>query len=168
LKGFDADHPDHPTMPGKGRIMSVPAEFRHPELFQLLPWREHLRSKRFPSGADGFVVEDLDVLVRWWGHNFQLDDDGTFALVEMKYDATGAGPARLPYAQERTFELLDGVLRRGDPDGTRYRGCYVVQYGPALWPDCRSFRINGRTVTRAGFDDFFLRRLEVEPLFGPR
>jgi hypothetical protein len=113
------------------------------------------------------VVEDVDLLVRWWGPNFQLDDEGAFALVEVKYDATGERPARLKPAQARTFGLLDRVLRRGDPDQKRYRGCHLVQYGPAPWGECRTFRINGRTVTLAGFDDFFMGRLDMDPLIGP-
>jgi len=38
-------------------------KFRHPDKFQVLPWREYIR-QNLPSGAEGFVAEDLDLIIR--------------------------------------------------------------------------------------------------------
>ena len=38
-------------------------KFRHPDKFQVLPWREYIR-QNLPPGAEGFVAEDLDLIIR--------------------------------------------------------------------------------------------------------
>jgi hypothetical protein len=95
--------------------------FRRPDLFQLLPAREYVRS-HMPSGPAGCVVEDLDLVIRHFGIAYQLDATGQFMLVEQKHPGAWIGPA-----QERTFRLIHDVCRLGDPKRSRYIGYYVWQ-----------------------------------------
>jgi hypothetical protein len=89
--------------------------------------RDLLR-KELPNGNAGFVATDLDLLVRWYGPNYELDDRGAFALVEVKHR-----DACFTHAQSRTFELLDSMLRTSD-DADRYRGLYLLHdYGDGTY-----------------------------------
>ena len=51
--------------------------------------RETLRGhkwKKMPNTRGcGFVVEDLDLILRWYGPPFKLDSEGRFRLVEIKH-----------------------------------------------------------------------------------
>lgn len=109
--------------------MSQPV-FRNPDLYQVLPLREYLRGA-LPSGGDGCVIEDLDLLVRHYGPRYQLDSFGRFMLVEQKHPGSDIGTA-----QKRTFGLLHQLLRMADPDRKRYLGYYLlwVHFGPNNTP----------------------------------
>jgi hypothetical protein len=85
--------------------------------------REFLR--RFaPNGSEGFVVEDLDLMVRTYGPNYYLDSSGRFVWLEVKFGMS----TELGVAQVNTFKLPDELMRRGDPEGHRYRGFYILRY----------------------------------------
>jgi len=132
--------------------------FRHPDKFQQLPFRDWLRKNK-PPGPHGYVVEDLDLVIRVFGKDFHTDAIGKFILVELKFGAAWIG-----HAQERVFSLVNSLLRTADPERKRYLGYYIVQYNNEDW-DKADFRINGRNVTReefdkfTGLDDDFLRNL---------
>lgn len=132
--------------------------FRNPDILQVLPFREWLREK-MPSGRDGFVVEDLDLVVRWFGRNYGYDSRGAFMLMDLKF-----GSAQLGIAQEKTFGLMDGLLRQADPDFERYLGFFLIQYTDEDW-DRAQFRINFKGVTHQQFMDFWSRRFVTEPYF---
>ena len=134
--------------------MAAP-EFRHPDKVQLLLFREYLR-QNMPSSSDGYVVEDLDLVIRAFQPSrpskfqFQTDDEGKFRLIELKY-----GNAWITNGQRRTFGLMDRLMRVGDPDRKRYLGYFVVQYSHEDW-NLADFRINGKQVTRDVFHRFLL------------
>ena len=108
--------------------------FRHPGLLQVLPWREWIRQE-MPSGPEGLVAEDLDLVVRRFTHH---DPVGRFMLVELKHGEVGLGKA-----QVMTFGLVDGLLRIADPEGWRYLGYYLLHYPGLDWEECADFRVNG-------------------------
>jgi hypothetical protein len=98
--------------------MATPT-LRNPNLVQALAWRESMRQD-LPAGTAGMVIEDLDLVLRWFGSNYNLDAIGRLRLVEMKHITSGIGRA-----QESTFGLIDMLCRAGNPE--RYDGFFVVQ-----------------------------------------
>lgn len=138
-------------------------KFRRPDILQILPHREYLRTPDlFPKGSDGFVVEDLDLVIRRFGSTiFQLDEIGKFMLCEFKIL-----PATLGKAQWRTFILIDKLLRKSDPSKQRYAGYYLIQTSDPDWlnDNCK-FLINHKPYSRTDFNDFFLGKLTIEGLF---
>lgn len=134
------------------------AIFRNPDKFQVLPFREWLRN-RMPNGSSGFVVEDLDLVIRWFGRNFGYDSAGAFILIDLKF-----GRADLGMAQVKTFGLLDKLLRTADPGYERYLGFYLVQYDNEDWEKA-NFRINYHDVTRDEFSRFWHRKYILESYF---
>jgi len=126
--------------------MSKPV-FRNPDKFQVLEFREWIR-ENLPSGADGTVVEDLDVILRVYGERYDTDEKGKFMLLELKY-----GNAWIDYAQKKTFGLLDDLLRRAGPESNRYVGFFVAQYDDEDW-DASEFRVNRKSLTREEFFRF--------------
>jgi len=126
--------------------MTAPT-FRNPDKFQQLSFRDWFRKNK-PSGKEGYVVEDLDLVLRIFGANFHTDATGKFILIELKFKNAWIGPA-----QKRTFSLINSLLRQGDPERKRYLGYYVVQYDNEDW-DKASFRINRVKVTCEEFDKF--------------
>ncbi len=95
--------------------------FRNPDLFQVLPIREYLRRDPFLNGGQGFVLEDVDLVVRHYGANYGTDAKGKFMLIEMKHPGSFMGTA-----QYKTFGLIDELCRKSDPDRLRYIGFYVL------------------------------------------
>ena len=139
--------------------------FRNPDKFEQQPHRDYLRGAQFPDGRDGFVVEDLDLVLRVFGPRFRTDADGKFRLVEMKF-----GSAHLGASKERTFGMIDRLLRGADPAMIRYRGFYLVNYTHRDW-SLAEFWVNGHPLSRADFDAWCLfdPAVEVQPLtFGMR
>lgn len=130
-------------------------QFRHPDKVQLLLFREYLR-KRMPPSSQGYVVEDLDLVLRAYNpgksgrFDFQTDADGKFRLVELKY-----GNAWIGGAQQRTFRLMDRLMRKGDPDKQRYLGYFVIQYSAEDWEHSK-FKINRKEVDRETFHRFLM------------
>ena len=109
-------------------------EFERPDLLQRLPWRDWIRDE-MPAGPEGWVAEDLDLIVRRYTSS---DPVGRFMLVELKYGEAGLGKA-----QFMTFGLMDGLLRTADPQGKRYLGYYLLNYPESEWEGCSGFRVNG-------------------------
>ena len=106
--------------------MGIPT-LRNPNIVQPLAYRETLR-QHLPTGSDGMVVEDLDLVLRWFGGNYALDDIGRIRLVEIKHQGFGIGRA-----QESTFGLIDRLCQvgaeavRNQELVDRYDGFFVVQ-----------------------------------------
>lgn len=133
--------------------------FRNPDKIQVLPYREWLRKNK-PSGSQGCIVEDLDLVLRVYGINFHTDATGKLMLIELKFGNAWIGTSKI-----KTFGLLDSLCRIADPDRLRYLGYYVVQYDNEDW-DTANFRINRTSVTHKefvnkflDFDDEFLNKL---------
>lgn len=98
--------------------------FRNPDKYQILPWREWLR-KVFPAGQEGFVVQDLDLIVYRFGSLIYEKSDlyGKFILIEVKYKKY-----HLEFSQEVLFGLIDSLLRKADPEGNHYAGFYILTW----------------------------------------
>jgi hypothetical protein len=90
------------------------------------PIRDHMR-RRFPSGADGFVPEDIDLIIRRYGVRYHLDAEGVLRLLEMKWRPGFNGAAVLGLAQHRTFSLLDEMCS-SSAIADRYEGFFVVTH----------------------------------------
>jgi hypothetical protein len=94
-----------------------------------------------PPPALGPVVEDLDLMLRWYGACNGEDDIGSFCFLEHK----GCNPyvcgcvgspvpvtrrcqprGRFGTAQENTFGLIDGMLR-SSPFAERYCGFWLYE-----------------------------------------
>lgn len=133
--------------------MNVRPTFRNPDKFQVLPFREWIRNN-MPSGRDGFVAEDLDLVVRLYGPRFHTDATGKFMLIELKH-----GNTQPAIAQQKTFGLIDALLRKADPEQKRYLGYFVVNYDNEDW-NVSTFRINGKPVTLYELKSF----LQDEPI----
>lgn len=134
--------------------------FRNEDKFQRLPHRDWLRENQ-PEGTEGYVVEDLDLLLRCYGSAYGTDGRGRFMFCELKYY-----PHTIGYAQRKTFGLVDGLLRKADPNQKRYLGYYQVQYDNDDWSQSR-FWVNGQELDTedflrfTGFDDDLLE--EIQP-----
>ena len=133
--------------------MTGQPRFRNPDKFQVLEFREYLREVQ-PTGPQGYVVEDLDLVLRVYGPNFSSDVTGRFLLAELKY-----GKAWINHAQKMTFGLVHSLLREADPHMERYLGYYMVQYDNEDW-HVASFRINGIEVGAEDWTRF--RNLDPE------
>lgn len=120
--------------------------FRNPDLFQRLPLRDYLRTA-FPNGNSGFVVEDLDVVVRHYGTDYHTDTKGRLLLIEQKHPGHGIGAA-----QKMTFGLMDTLMRKADPERLRYLGYYVLQvaFGVGNAP-VFPVRVNGQEMDATEF-----------------
>lgn len=96
--------------------------FRNPDKVQVLPFREWMRDN-LPTGKQGMVVEDLDLLPTMFGPlvGRAYDADGLFMLVEIKNKGY-----RMSYGQKRLFGLIDTLLRFADPNAEYYLGCFTV------------------------------------------
>lgn len=121
--------------------------FRNPDKFQVLPFRDWIRAKK-PSGKAGYVVEDLDLVLRVFGERYKTDADGRFMLIELKF-----GNAYIGIAQKRTFGLIHRLLRIADPKKHRYFGYFVVQYDNENW-DLAEFKINKHQISQSDFYNF--------------
>lgn len=133
--------------------------FRHPEKFGVLWFREWIR-ERFPNGWEGFVAEDLDLVIRTFGSNYGSDDTGRFMLLEVKFRNATIGKA-----QGRTFGLIHGLLRSADPNRERYIGFYKLGYGDGD-DGSRPFWLNGKPITEDELIEFLnFRRLDIEGMW---
>mgnify|MGYP001492292630 CR=1 FL=1 len=132
--------------------------FNNPDKLQLLSFRKWLRNN-MPKGRDGFVVEDLDLVIRWFGYNYGFDSVGAFMLIELKF-----GSAEMDVPQIKLWGLIDSLLRKADPERKRYFGFYLIQYTDDDW-NVSGFRINKQSVTREQFVKFWERKFIVEEYF---
>lgn len=130
--------------------------FRNPDKVQRLPYREFIREFG-PNGREGFVVEDLDIVLRWFGKRYGEDADGAVRLVEVKH-----GSKALETAQIKTFGLLDMGLWLGL--GRRYGGFYVIRTD-VEWNQAQEFRVNKAKLTKDEFLHWLDRDIEIEPLW---
>lgn len=122
--------------------------------------RELLRGRGYrsmPSGPDGFIVEDLDLLLRWKGPRFNLDDAGRFRLIEVRRRGTN-----LDWAKEWTFGLIHFCLRAFKP---RYDGFYVVQHDNDDFDRATTFWVNGQELTADEFLNWCLEPFSPIPSY---
>ena len=129
--------------------------FRHPDKIQELPWRKWMR-EALPCPQEGFVVEDLDLLVLRFGglEGRPYDADGCFFLAEIKQNGVAMG-----YAQKRVWSLVHRLLRQADPEKKFYAGFYLVNW------DTESVLVNRTQMTLDQFKEFLLGRIQIHSLF---
>jgi hypothetical protein len=140
--------------------------FRNPDKYQRLPFREFLRNKK-PHGTRGYVVEDLDLIIRVYSSHYQTDARGKFVLIELKF-----ANAWLTTGQIRTFFQMDQLWRKADPERQRYIGFYVINHLTKTVQDMevidseRGFKINGsHTISEAELLEFLDLDTRVPGLF---
>jgi len=117
--------------------------FHHPDLVEQRHERDFIRS-HCPNGRDGFIAEDLDLVLRAFGPTYQTDGRGRIRLVEIKFGNASLGPSK-----RMTFGLIDEGLRKGL--GPRYDGLYVVRTESRTWEESSSFNVNGTVLDRDEF-----------------
>lgn len=129
--------------------------FRNPDKYQVLPWREWIRTV-MPVGTEGFVVQDLDLIIYRFGPliSRELDMYGKFILLDVKYKKL-----YLEYSQEILFGLIDYLLRKSDPYQNYYVGFYIL-----VWDDePDEISINGVLKGMENVKKFFLGEIIIEP-----
>lgn len=123
--------------------------------FQL---RELLRGNKYrgmPSGLEGFVVEDLDLVLRWYGPNFGLDAEGRVRWIEMKHGLfTGLDPAKV-----RTFKPMVQTLQRYE----RFDGFFLVRSSDNAHDPSTSYKVNGSVMSADTFLDWCLTPVSEIP-----
>lgn len=81
--------------------------------------RGNLPGHPMPTGADGLIVEDLDLVLRWKGDRYNLDDLGRFRLCEVKQPGSD-----MTNGQAWTFlRLLAPILQKSH----RFDGFFIIQ-----------------------------------------
>lgn len=125
--------------------------FRNPDKFQELSFRKWIRDN-LPSGPEGFIAEDLDLVVRVFGARHGTDAVGKFRLLELKH-----GNSQPNHAQKRLYGLIDSLLRKADPKGERYVGYNVLNYSDDDWNKA-TFRLDGKPITIKQLIDLLLCR----------
>jgi len=83
------------------------------------PLRQYLR-QTLPSGSEGMVIEDIDLAIRRWGRNYDLDDHGDLMLIEQKEMNGQMSPG-----QQRMYHWINQYLRKAATP--RWRGCHKIQ-----------------------------------------
>lgn len=130
-------------------MTTQPARFRNPDILQVLPEREWVW-EHLPKGHEGFVAEDLDLVVRTYGARYGLDSLGRFRLIELKH-----GNARLGVSKVKTFGPIDAGLKTGIT-ASRYDGYYVVRTNGG-WDGAGMFNVNGVDLSHAQFVEWMQR-----------
>jgi hypothetical protein len=129
---------------------------------QHFPYRDWIR-ENMPSGEEGFIAEDGDLVMRLYGPKYGLDEKGIIYLVELKHDNQKGESSDFNGSQKRTYGLQDELMRAGDPTGKRYWGFYIIQYSEDDWNKA-SFKINYKPVSREEFLKFWEDPRSIEPL----
>jgi hypothetical protein len=122
----------------------------------LCPRRQYIRDN-CPEGEQGFVAEDVDLLLRYFGPR-GIDPWGKMKLIEFKV-ANGV----FMTAQQRTFGLLDRILKTSC-EAERYLGFYLVYTETELWDDLDVFTVNGWDLTKQQFNSWLKNELHIDPI----
>ena len=97
----------------------------------ITPFREALRHSHLPGSLSGLVIEDRDIVLRFYGSLFGLTNEGRFRYVEVKYTSNRSGRYGekrdgMNGGQRNTFILEHQNHILGDPSGCRYDGFYML------------------------------------------
>lgn len=84
--------------------------------------REHItnNSPAPVENGSGFVVGNVDMVLRWYGKKYHTDAQGKYALLELKHGSD----IDLAAGQRIMFQHLDAALK-ADP---RYKGFWRLNY----------------------------------------
>lgn len=105
-----------------------------------------------PSSDLGFVAEDLDLVIRWYGAKvYKFDQRGRFMLCELK---CADRPAAIGYSKEFTFGYLHQCLALADPilsEEPRYRGFFTITTKDEDWDNTNEFYVNATKLDKPAF-----------------
>ena len=118
------------------------------------PRREFIR-REMVNGDQGFVAEDLDLVLRVYGEEFGTDYLGKFRLVELK-SYTGTFNS----SQQKTLGVMDRMLKES-PESFRYHGFYIVYSQTEKWKELDSITVNGWDLTKEQFLRWMKWELEI-------
>lgn len=116
--------PESPTRP----------TVRHRHLLDAIGAVRDMMRNEFPTGAQGMVVEDLDMIMRVYGPEFDTDQKGRFAMLEFKF-----GMREMDDAQRNTFSVIDESVRTGC-NANRYEGFWLINFATDDSGDVRFLR----------------------------
>jgi len=141
--------------------------FRNKKIMQVLEYREAIR-KHFPNGKDGYIAEDLDLVLRKHGNKYNKDAVGCFCLVEIKHgrcDVIDGVQDQIGFSKEMTFGLMDRLLKKADPKMERYQGFYVIRtFGAPEWDNPKTiFSVNGEIMDRDAFFSWLNGDSTIDP-----
>ena len=145
--------------------------FRNPDKFQVLEFREFLR-KHLPDGRNGYIVEDLDLVIRTFGSKYQTDNVGKFSLIEIKHGGCKIVDGvhdEIGTSKEMTFGMIDDLLNKADPEHERYQGFYIIRtYRSSEWGNPETiFAVNGKILSRDIFMDWIAGNHKIKPYSFP-
>lgn len=129
--------------------------FRNPDLYQQLPERDWIRSV-MPEGRAGFVAEDLDLVTRTYGPNYNSDAVGRLMMIELKHAGASLGSSK-----ENTFGMMDALMRSADPRALRYRGFFVIRTADPDWSTVETFQVNSERLNPGQFVEWLSDRRQV-------
>lgn len=118
-------------------------------IFQI---RELIRGRKgfmpMPTGQQGFVVEDLDLVLRWYGEKYGLDDKGRLRLIELRREGKDNG--YLGGSKNHTLGWMDEAF--WSYHGVdRYDGLFVVEHSDDNADEGTTFWVNKEELDVRGF-----------------
>jgi hypothetical protein len=119
--------------------------------------REFIR-RNLPSGRDGFVAEDIDLVIRHFSNRYDQDSAGRLRLTEVK---VARGMFRTSKAM--TLGLLDAICRSSDM-AERYEGFFLIYTETDNWDECDLFVVNGIELSRDSFIAWLNGELNLRPV----
>jgi hypothetical protein len=112
-------------------------------------------SSLLPKSFEGYVLEDVDLILRMYDPNNNTDI-GKFKLLELKVNSNDR---RLGKAQEITFGLIDRMLRSSQ-ENNRYEGFFYIRNNNRF---NNKIIVNNYVLTPDEYKMFLLGKLNVEP-----
>jgi hypothetical protein len=111
-------------------------------------------SSLLPKSFEGYVLEDVDLILRMYDPNNNTDI-GKFKLLELKVNSNDR---RLGKAQEITFGLIDRMLRSSQ-ENNRYEGFFYIRKNNRF---NNKIIVNNYVLTPDEYKMFLLGKLNVE------
>lgn len=137
-------------------VTAVKPQWRGPE--HLIDDRRQFIRENMPSGKEGFVAEDLDLVIKYFGSNFSTDRDGFIKIIELK-----VGIGIFGTAQKETMGLLDKMCRTSEYS-ERYLGFFLVYSPSCEWEKEEFITVNGFDLSQNEFKQWLLKQKHIEPI----
>lgn len=117
--------------------------FKNDDIFERLQFRDWIRHNCNESD-DGFVAEDVDLVIRTYGGNFETDEIGKVMLIEIKHSSN----ARIDVGTSKTmtFGLIDKMIRASPCNEERYLGYFLLVESDSNW-DVAIIHVNGVLIS---------------------
>lgn len=119
--------------------------------------REYIRDN-MPKGGNGFIADDVDLVLRYWGPEHQTDGIGRIRIVELKV-ANGV----FGYSEKLTLGLLDKMCKTSS-QSDRYEGFFLIYSKSEEWQDIDTITVNGWDLTREQFDEWAMNKRHIDPM----